>query len=43
MRRQARKRGVDLLIVDSGDLHDGAGLSDGYPAGQGPDAHVSNQ
>ncbi|UZJ56308.1 hypothetical protein CBS101457_005628 [Exobasidium rhododendri] len=43
MRRQARKRGVDLLIVDSGDLHDGAGLSDGYPASEGPDAHVSNQ
>ena len=34
---------MDLLVVDSGDLHDGAGLSDGYIKGQGPDAHVSNQ
>ncbi|CEH14630.1 5' nucleotidase [Ceraceosorus bombacis] len=43
VRAKALLRGVDLLVVDSGDLHDGAGLSDGYPAGQGPDAHVSNQ
>lgn len=43
MRRRAKKQGVDLLVVDSGDLHDGAGLSDGFPMGQGPDAHVSNQ
>lgn len=43
MRALARRRGVDLLVVDSGDLHDGAGLSDGYIKGQGPDAHVSNQ
>jgi 2',3'-cyclic-nucleotide 2'-phosphodiesterase (5'-nucleotidase family) len=33
---------VDLLLVDSGDLHDGTGLSDGFPAG-GVDAHDSNQ
>ena len=29
---------MDLLLVDSGDLHDGTGLSDGYPPG-GIDAH----
>jgi 2',3'-cyclic-nucleotide 2'-phosphodiesterase (5'-nucleotidase family) len=28
MKRRAISMGVDLLIVDSGDLHDGAGLSD---------------
>lgn len=43
MKSLAIKKGVDLLLVDSGDLHDGAGLSDGYPPGQGPDAHYSNQ
>ncbi|PWN51706.1 hypothetical protein IE53DRAFT_341908 [Violaceomyces palustris] len=42
MRKLAKKKGVDLLLVDSGDLHDGAGLSDGFPAGQ-VDGHVSNQ
>lgn len=42
MRRVAREKHVDLLIVDSGDLHDGAGLSDGFPEGQ-VDGHVSNQ
>ncbi|CAO1617587.1 unnamed protein product [Sympodiomycopsis kandeliae] len=42
MRRVAKQKGVDLLIVDSGDLHDGAGLSDGFPPGQ-VDGHVSNQ
>ena len=31
-------RGVDLLLVDSGDLHDGTGLSDGGPPGS-VDAH----
>lgn len=34
LRAQARHKGVDLLVVDSGDLHDGAGFSDGPPAGQ---------
>ncbi|KDN47037.1 hypothetical protein RSAG8_03814, partial [Rhizoctonia solani AG-8 WAC10335] len=29
-----KKGGVDLLLVDSGDLHDGTGLSDGFPVGQ---------
>ncbi|KAL2352406.1 Metallo-dependent phosphatase-like protein [Cryomyces antarcticus] len=28
MRRKAQDLGVDLLLVDTGDLHDGAGLSD---------------
>ncbi|CBQ73478.1 conserved hypothetical protein [Sporisorium reilianum SRZ2] len=42
MRKLAKKKGVDLLLVDSGDLHDGAGLSDGYPAGQ-VDGQTSNQ
>ncbi|KAG8696513.1 hypothetical protein FRC08_007108 [Ceratobasidium sp. 394] len=34
MKDTARKKGADLLLVDSGDLHDGNGLSDGYPAGE---------
>lgn len=42
MRKLAKKKGVDLLLVDSGDLHDGAGLSDGFPTGQ-VDGQVSNQ
>lgn len=33
MKDAADKKGVDLLVVDSGDLHDGNGLSDGYPVG----------
>lgn len=28
MRDRARKEGRDLLLVDTGDLHDGTGLSD---------------
>lgn len=28
MKHSARKMGVDLLLVDTGDLHDGTGLSD---------------
>ncbi|OJD31340.1 calcineurin-like phosphoesterase [Diplodia corticola] len=28
MKAQARELGVDLLLIDTGDLHDGAGLSD---------------
>ncbi|KAG6907592.1 hypothetical protein DXG01_008312 [Tephrocybe rancida] len=28
-----KAKGVDLLLVDSGDLHDGSGLTEGYPAG----------
>jgi hypothetical protein len=26
-----QEKDVDLLVVDSGDLHDGSGLTDGYP------------
>ncbi len=42
IRKLAKKRGADLLLVDSGDLHDGAGLSDGFPIGQ-VDGQTSNQ
>ncbi|KDQ16095.1 hypothetical protein BOTBODRAFT_107742 [Botryobasidium botryosum FD-172 SS1] len=42
MRQEADARGVDLLLVDSGDLHDGTGLSDGFPAGD-VDGHESNK
>jgi len=38
MKRKAANKGVDLLIVDSGDQHDGNGLSDGFPIG-GVDGH----
>lgn len=31
LRRRAAERGVDLLLVDTGDLHDGNGLSDAFP------------
>ena len=33
-----QEKDVDLLLVDSGDLHDGTGLSDGFPPG-GVDGH----
>ncbi|KAK0238635.1 Metallo-dependent phosphatase-like protein [Armillaria nabsnona] len=33
MKEIAVKKDVDLLLIDSGDLHDGTGLSDGYPPG----------
>ncbi|KAF9222392.1 hypothetical protein BS17DRAFT_783645 [Gyrodon lividus] len=42
MKEIAIAKDVDLLLVDSGDLHDGTGLSDGYPPG-GVDAHESNK
>ncbi|KAJ6502330.1 Metallo-dependent phosphatase-like protein [Mycena sanguinolenta] len=42
MKELAVQKDVDLLLVDSGDLHDGTGLSDGYPSG-GVDAHDSNE
>ncbi|KAK2463089.1 hypothetical protein APHAL10511_004744 [Amanita phalloides] len=42
MKQIAQERDVDLLLVDSGDLHDGTGLSDGFPPG-GVDAHDSNE
>lgn len=28
MKQKARELGVDLLLVDTGDLHDGTGLAD---------------
>ncbi|KAG6816708.1 hypothetical protein H0H87_003683 [Tephrocybe sp. NHM501043] len=37
-----QKKDVDLLLVDTGDLHDGTGLVDGYPPG-GVDAHDANK
>lgn len=39
MKQIAEDKGVDLLLVDSGDVHDGTGLSDGFPPG-GLDAHA---
>ncbi|KAF8527014.1 Metallo-dependent phosphatase-like protein [Hysterangium stoloniferum] len=33
MKVEAERRGVDLLLVDSGDLHDGNGLTDGFLPG----------
>ncbi|KAF7968586.1 hypothetical protein HWV62_30081 [Athelia sp. TMB] len=42
MKVLAAEKGVDLLLIDSGDLHDGTGLTDGYPAG-GIDAHDANK
>ncbi|EMD32950.1 hypothetical protein CERSUDRAFT_118376 [Gelatoporia subvermispora B] len=42
MKELALEKDVDLILVDSGDVHDGTGLSDGFPAG-GVDAHDSNK
>ncbi|CAE6455964.1 unnamed protein product [Rhizoctonia solani] len=42
MKQIADKKGADLLLVDSGDLHDGTGLSDGFPVGQ-VDGQESNK
>ncbi|EIM80908.1 uncharacterized protein STEHIDRAFT_150519 [Stereum hirsutum FP-91666 SS1] len=42
MKEIAEERDVDLLLVDSGDLHEGTGLSDGYPE-DGIDGHESNK
>ncbi|OCH90565.1 hypothetical protein OBBRIDRAFT_834882 [Obba rivulosa] len=42
MKLIALEKDVDLLLVDSGDVHDGTGLSDGFPPG-GVDAHDSNK
>ncbi|KIJ33527.1 hypothetical protein M422DRAFT_35441 [Sphaerobolus stellatus SS14] len=38
LKAEAEERNVDLLMVDSGDLHDGNGLTDGFPVG-GIDGH----
>ncbi|KAH9935239.1 Metallo-dependent phosphatase-like protein [Epithele typhae] len=42
MKELALEKDVDLLLVDSGDIHDGTGLTDGFPPG-GVDAHDSNK
>ncbi|KAK0544959.1 hypothetical protein OC845_005335 [Tilletia horrida] len=42
VRSKALLKGVDLLVVDAGDLHDGAGLSDAFPPGQ-VDGQTSNK
>ncbi|KAJ7506643.1 Metallo-dependent phosphatase-like protein [Mycena galericulata] len=42
MKELAVEKDVDLLLVDSGDLHDGTGLTDGFPPG-GVDARDSNE
>ncbi|KAG9089399.1 hypothetical protein FRC07_012341 [Ceratobasidium sp. 392] len=42
MKDTAARKKVDLLLVDSGDIHNGNGLSDGFPAG-GIDGHESNK
>jgi 2',3'-cyclic-nucleotide 2'-phosphodiesterase (5'-nucleotidase family) len=39
MKHKAGNMGVDLLIVDTGDLHDGTGLSDAT----NPDGEDSNE
>ena len=42
MKDIALEKNVDLLLVDSGDLHDGNGLTDGGPADV-VDAHDANK
>jgi 2',3'-cyclic-nucleotide 2'-phosphodiesterase (5'-nucleotidase family) len=42
MKQMALDKDVDLLLVDSGDLHDGTGLTDGFPPG-GIDGHDAFQ
>lgn len=36
-----QEKDLDLLLIDTGDLHDGTGLSDGFPLGQ-VDGHETN-
>lgn len=51
MRERAQRDGIDLLFVDTGDLHDGNGLSDAFPEldpshpnyRYAVNGHVSNQ
>ncbi|GAC99353.1 phosphoprotein phosphatase [Pseudozyma hubeiensis SY62] len=51
MRSKARLEGRDLLLIDTGDLHDGNGISDGFPpynkdepgGKEAVEGHVSNQ
>lgn len=33
MRSKANDKGVELFVIDSGDLHDGSGLSDAVKPG----------
>ncbi|KZV66464.1 hypothetical protein PENSPDRAFT_612591 [Peniophora sp. CONT] len=42
MKALAEEKDVDLLLVDTGDLHDGTGISDGFPPG-GIDGQQSSQ
>jgi len=42
MKAKALEKNVDLLLIDSGDLHDGNGLTDGGPPGS-VDAHDANK
>lgn len=42
MKRIAEEKDVDLLVVDSGDIHDGTGITDGFPPG-GVDGHDANE
>lgn len=42
MKLKALEKNVDLLLIDSGDLHDGNGLTDGFPNGD-VDAHDANK
>ncbi|KAJ7094369.1 Metallo-dependent phosphatase-like protein [Mycena epipterygia] len=42
MKELAVEKDVDLLLVDSGDMHDGTGLTDGFPPG-GVDAQDANE
>ncbi|KAH9981544.1 Metallo-dependent phosphatase-like protein [Russula compacta] len=42
MKKIAEEKDVDFLLADTGDLHDGTGLTDGYPSG-GVNAHDSNK
>ncbi|PWZ01397.1 Metallo-dependent phosphatase [Testicularia cyperi] len=51
MKQKAKNEGRDLLLVDTGDLHDGNGIADGFPpynkdepgGKEAVDGHVSNQ
>ncbi|TIB89993.1 hypothetical protein E3Q06_00599 [Wallemia mellicola] len=42
MRHISDQKGVDLLVIDSGDLHDGSGLSDAFEPG-GINGHDTNK
>jgi len=42
MKAKALEKNVDLLLIDSGDLHDGNGVTDGGPPGS-VDAHDADK